>query len=113
MDVDRVTFLLKSYVRQRIFKIEKFAMHLKDDEHMRSRLTEDELRYWARYISLWEEHVHSEVLHDLPPQYNQLDGNKRDYDVDMIVRPSRSEHVFFKAAEDVGSLKIGEEETEV
>jgi len=31
----------------------------------------------------------------------------------MIVRPSRSEHVFFKAAEDVGSLKIGEEETEV
>jgi GINS complex subunit 4 len=113
MDVDRVTYLYKSYMRVRLSKIEKFAMHLKGDEEMRSRLHEHEVGYWERYMALWEGHMRSEVLNDLPPQYQGLDNQKKDYDVDMVVRPLQQGHVFFRAQEDVGAVSIGEEETEV
>ena len=110
LDVDRVRHMVVAYARQRIFKIQKFSVYLQGDEEMQVRMTEHERGFWERYCEMRQKHFQSEVLDYLPVQYNQMDAVKADYDVDMVVRPKRDQHVFFKATEDLGAVQIGEED---
>ena len=109
MDVDRVRFMLVSYARTRLFKIQKYYLHLEKDEEMQARMSDHERAYWERYVEMRKKHFNSEVLDYCPVQYNQIDAVKADYDVDMVVRPKKDQHVFFKALEDCGSVQIGED----
>jgi GINS complex subunit 4 len=110
MDVDRVRFMLASYARTRIFKIHKYHIHIEKDEEMQDRMTDHERAWWERYCEMRKKHFNSEVLDYCPVQYNQMDAVKPDYDVDMVDRPKKDQHVFFKALEDLGSVQIGEDD---
>ena len=86
--------------------------HLETDTKMQARLSQPEKDYWERYLQMWKDHMNTEVLHFLPEQYRGLDTKKADIDVDMVTRPIKSQHVFFKAtALDNGNelVRIGEE----
>lgn len=115
MDADRVDFLIKSYCRVRLRKIEKYTQYLvsAEGEAMQGRLSAAERRFLQRYSETWTGHMDSEVIDWLPAQYRGLDNIKPDYDVDMVVRPKRTQHVFFQATDDIGGVQIGDEETQV
>lgn len=109
-DVDRIRYMCSSYLRARLFKIERWAVHLRENEELRSRAHPAELAYWERYLAIREKHFRSEVLDYLPAQYQNMDTKDDDKDVDMVERPQDDRHVFFRAQEDLENVQIGEED---
>uniref|UniRef100_A0A8R7PXV5 GINS subunit domain-containing protein n=1 Tax=Triticum urartu TaxID=4572 RepID=A0A8R7PXV5_TRIUA len=51
MDLDRTLFLLRSYLRLRLQKIEKYMAHIANSEDLLSRLSQQEQRFAKRYLS--------------------------------------------------------------
>lgn len=94
----------------RVFVCVRYYLHLEQDEEVAARMSEQERAYWQRYSDMRKKHFNSEVLDYCPVQYNQMDAVKSDYDVDMVARPKKDQHVFFKALEDCGSVQIGEDD---
>jgi len=74
MDVDRANFVLASYLRTRLAKIEKYITYimLPDSTDERQRLSPQEKRFAAAYSELVREHFHESFLNQLPEKYRNL-----------------------------------------
>ena len=60
-EVERVSFLLRSYLRARILKIQEHALFLARDEEAQSRLSEPERTFAAQYAALHQRHIDREA----------------------------------------------------
>lgn len=72
MELERVKFILKSYLRTRLFKIEKFLLYLveKDFAHL---LSEGEMAYaWSLYEAK-KSHFNQAFFVKIPSRLNQFD----------------------------------------
>ena len=56
-EVDRVTYLLRAYLRARIVKIQSQALFLARDEAAQARLSEPEATFAAQYAALYQRHI--------------------------------------------------------
>ncbi|KAJ1842314.1 GINS complex subunit, partial [Coemansia sp. RSA 2703] len=73
MDVDRVRFLVRSYLRARLVKIEMHAKHYLAEPTYRERLSQAELEYARGFVELDVGHVRRSFLDQLPPHLRGLD----------------------------------------
>jgi hypothetical protein len=73
LDVDRVQFMLSSYLRCRIFKIEKFAMLIFSDEDYINRVSEEERNFASSYLELIQEHFSTTFLDLIPERFREID----------------------------------------
>ena len=60
-EVERVSYLLRSYLRTRILKIQSQALFLARDEEAQRRLSEPETNFAAQYAALYQRHVDREA----------------------------------------------------
>lgn len=106
MELDRVNYLLRHYLRLRLKKVEKFIMHIFKDSDAFDLLSDAEQRFATGYSDLIENHFKQSFLSMLPPrlQIIEKDGN-----VDHATPPVLDEFVFCRVRNTVGRFAIGEE----
>jgi len=109
MEVNRVKYLLREYLRTRLMKIEAHALHCAVHGETWDALSEDERRYVTGYVGAVEEHSKS-VLNELPESYRDLDkenstGEETAETSNMIPRPNLDGIAFFRIREDVASYQ--------
>jgi len=99
-EVERIRFILHSYLRVRIWKVQRYTLYFLSDEESWNRLSEAEQQLAAAYSSLGERHFKDCFLRDLPKKYQSID------DREMLVIPDLRKFVVFQANEDRDNVMI-------
>ncbi|RUS23201.1 hypothetical protein BC937DRAFT_90785 [Endogone sp. FLAS-F59071] len=73
MEMERVKFLIRSYLRTRLSKIERHTLHILRSDRYRGRLSYDETLYAEQYHRLVEKHQFSSFLYTLPQAQQKQD----------------------------------------
>jgi len=93
MDADRLRFLLTDLTRIRLQKIERYALHVREEV---DRLSKDERTFLRQYGELFEKHMRQSVTDRLPKEaWKSLD------EPEMIDRPDLDSYVFCEVREPV------------
>ena len=76
-ELNRVRFLIRAYYRTRLFKIEKYAVHVvKPETNEFAKLSPQEQEYAKNYVNMLEEHFGS-VLGQMPEKYRACCSRSR------------------------------------
>ncbi|XP_077992723.1 DNA replication complex GINS protein SLD5-like [Glandiceps talaboti] len=111
MELDRIRYIITSYLRIRLAKIEKFVHHIlekevnKGDEEP-SKLSNEEFVYAKQYAENLESHLKSVVIRHMPPNLQNLDKDK------IAPRPNLDSYIFLKVNEDQEGVMVEEETDE-
>ena len=108
MEIDRINFMLASYLRTRLFKIQKHVLAILGDEELHSRLSLHEFKFAEKYLDVLRGHFVNRVLGELPEEYSsfttQYEGDGDGAIVhDMMPTPDMDKFVFSNVQKDVGS----------
>jgi len=116
VEVNRIKYLLREYMRTRLRKIEAHAFYFilteEGREAGRERLSEAEQKYVVEYATAVSEHYEN-VLKELPEQYREA---MKEFATDderesaMISKPNTDSFVFFRFREDVVNFTTGEDD---
>jgi len=107
LELERVKYLLRSYYRTRLRKIEKFCMYILKNPVVRTRLSPAELEYTQRYVDLMAEHLNESFLNGLPEKLRDL--TTQDAEDDMIPAPNFDTHVFCKVVDTIGTFQLDQD----
>lgn len=94
MELERVKYIINSYLRCRLEKIERFAQAILQDDDERTihqrKLAQDERVFASTFVTNQHKHFQQLGLQHMPL-------NLQEQSPDEIIRPNRGEHVFLKA----------------
>ncbi|KAF5369373.1 hypothetical protein D9758_002788 [Tetrapyrgos nigripes] len=102
-EVERVKFIVRSYVRTRLFKIEKFARFIMTNPEIQTRITTAERAHASRHANLTDRHFHFSVLQSLPETQSHLDDEPI-FMPPMVTQPDDSVPVFVHALRECGPI---------
>ncbi|XP_042435368.1 DNA replication complex GINS protein SLD5-like [Zingiber officinale] len=106
MDLDRSLFLLRSYLRIRLQKIEKYMIHISKTD-LWNKLSEQEQKFTKRCIDIMEKHLNESVLERLPYGYQSILKQSISSDEDdMVPQPQLDTFVFCKTKDAVGAFQL-------
>ncbi|KAH8126696.1 hypothetical protein ACSS6W_001493 [Trichoderma asperelloides] len=97
-ELERYKFLVRSYLRARIAKIDKYTLHYLSTEELRQRLSPTELAYATRHQALLHNHYLSSFLSSFPQRLQNL--NDTAGNVSMIDSPDLDTAVFIRLLRD-------------
>ncbi|PTB67267.1 GINS complex, Sld5 component [Trichoderma citrinoviride] len=97
-ELERYKFLVRSYLRTRIAKIDKHTLHYLSTEDFRQRLSPTELAYATRHQALLHNHYLSSFLSSFPQRLQNL--NDTAGNVSMIDSPDLDTAVFVRLLRD-------------
>ncbi|KAI0077966.1 Sld5-domain-containing protein [Panus rudis PR-1116 ss-1] len=98
-EVERVKFVIRSYIRTRLHKIEKYARHIAATQDIHVKLSKAELEHAQRYSRLEETHYTNAILQSLPPEQQSLEDDMA-FMPPMITTPNKNRAVFAHARTD-------------
>ncbi|KAL6714601.1 GINS complex subunit [Lecanora helva] len=116
-ELERYKYLIRSLLRARIAKIDKYAMHYLStttnntssssptpdpNPSSTSNLSPTELTYLTSHTSLLHTHYHASFLGQFPPNLQRMDD--RQGGVDMVEGPDLEKAVFVRGRRDVGEV---------
>ncbi|KAK8385875.1 hypothetical protein O3P69_010565 [Scylla paramamosain] len=98
MEIDRIRYVLSSYLRVRLEKIERYAHHLLEKDasvkdQSETVLSPEEASYAKEYVSSMESHFQKVVLQQMPEIIRGFDAVKE------CVRPNLESYIFLKVKE--------------
>ncbi|KAI4369518.1 hypothetical protein MLD38_017951 [Melastoma candidum] len=100
MDLDRTQFLLRSYLRTRLLKIERFILHILKTDELHERLSDKEKIFARRCAGVIGKHLDDSVLLNLPENYQSaLRQSTTSEEDDMVLEPRLDTFVVCKARE--------------
>ncbi|KAG4074199.1 hypothetical protein HA402_015502 [Bradysia odoriphaga] len=107
MELERIKYIISSYLRCRLAKIENFTDFILAQEATREEklLSDGELAYATTYLKMNKNHFQQIVLQHIPTL-------KDDYAQNMA-RPNEMSHIFLVANKDVPSVIVGVNDEEV
>ncbi|KAM0332497.1 hypothetical protein ACHAQA_002779 [Verticillium albo-atrum] len=97
-ELERFKFLVRSYLRARIAKIDKHTLYYLATPTLRTRLSPTELAYATRHQALLHDHYLSSFLSSFPPQLQNL--NDTAGMISMIDGPDADAAVFVRLLRD-------------
>jgi GINS complex subunit 4 len=100
-EVERWKFLIRSYLRARIAKIDKYTLHYISTPALLSRLSETEVAYATRHQQLLHSHYLSSFLGSFPQNLQNL--NDQAGGITMIGGPDEDAGVFVRG---LGSSEV-------
>ncbi|KAI3515588.1 hypothetical protein L1887_14489 [Cichorium endivia] len=107
MDIDRTVFLLRSYLRTRLQKIEKFMFHIQKTAELWSRLSRQEQKFAKRSIEDMKKHLEQSVLSKLPDRYkSHLKQSVISEEDDMVTEPKLDSFVICRSRKFLGGLPV-------
>jgi len=104
-EVERVKFVVRSYIRTRLFKIEKYARFIMTNVDVQHRISAAERDHASRHANLTDRHFHLSVLQSLPPAQASLDDEPI-FLPPMITAPDRTLPVFVHALVDCPPIRV-------
>jgi GINS complex subunit 4 len=110
IEVTRVKYMLRSYLRTRLLKIERYVMHALDNTDVRQRLSPLEDQHATQYLRLVASQLTSTVTSKLPEAFNNAFKQASAHpDNDMIPVPDLGRHVFVRVLRDLGQVPVYED----
>ncbi|KAI1107717.1 GINS complex, Sld5 component [Jackrogersella minutella] len=97
-ELERYKYLVRSYLRARIAKIDKHTLHYLISPALRARLSPPELAYATRHQALLHNHYLSSFLGSFPPPLQNL--NDTAGNISMIDTPDLDTAVFIRLLRD-------------
>lgn len=95
MELDRIRYVISSYLRTRLEKIERHTIHILSEEDGRSAeatyLTPGELRFAKEHLANLETLFKTIALQHMPPNFQRFEVNK------FAIKPNLQAHVFLRA----------------
>ncbi|KAH7561236.1 hypothetical protein ACOSP7_016108 [Xanthoceras sorbifolium] len=111
MDLDRAQFLLRSYLRIRLQKVEKYMFYIRKNDNLRNRLSEPERVFVNRCIDDMEKHLGDTVLSKLPDNYQSARRQSIiSEEDDMVPEPQLETFVACKSSNRFVSLRLVDSE---
>ncbi|KAJ3426832.1 sld5 protein [Anaeramoeba flamelloides] len=107
MEVERLNYLLRSYLRMRLDKIEKYPVFILKNQQVRESLSKEEQQFLAGYFKLFEKHMKNSFLEKLPKPLQKID----DEEEGMVAKPDVNNYVACKINEDLGEVQFLEADT--
>ncbi|KZV65629.1 GINS complex, Sld5 component [Peniophora sp. CONT] len=104
-EIERVKFIVRSYIRTRFYKIEKYAQYIVVNEDMHERLSQTELDHAKRCAKAMENHLQTSVLRSLPEDQRALDDEAA-FVPSMVTAPDKTKAVFVLALEDCPPVRL-------
>lgn len=104
-EIERVKFFIRSYVRTRLFKIEKYARFVTSNAEVQTRITTSELQHASRHAKMTDQHFYLSVLQSLPEAQAHLDDTPVFYP-SMVTQPNKSHPVFVHALQDCPPARL-------
>merc|ERR1712032_865169 len=90
-ELQRIRYVLNSYLRIRLWKIQKFTLHILSDIDAWNRLSNAEQDFATHYSDLNERHFKNCFLKDLPNKYQTMT------EAEMFVKPDLNKFVVIKS----------------
>lgn len=110
MELERIRYIVASYLRCRLAKIETYTQLILKEEEGRDAdskyLSEEETKFANEYLQMTESHFNQIVLRHIPESFHD-EPKKR------MVKPNLMGHVFVRAVESVGAVVVNEDDEEV
>ncbi|EYU29677.1 hypothetical protein ABFS82_07G004600 [Erythranthe guttata] len=107
MDLDRTMFLLRSYLRIRLQKIEKYVFHVLKTPEIWARLSKQEQKFANRCGEDLKHHLEQSVLSKLPDQYqSHLRQSGASEDDDMVPEPQLDGYVVCRSKKYLGAFQL-------
>lgn len=98
MDLDRTLFLLRSYLRTRLQKIEKFMFHIRKTPELWNKLSKQEQKFAKRCTEDMQQHFEQSVLSKMPERYkSHLKQSVISEEDDMVPEPQLDTFVFCRS----------------
>ncbi|KAL9130554.1 MAG: hypothetical protein Q9175_006991 [Cornicularia normoerica] len=98
-ELERFKFLVRSFLRARVAKIDAHALHHLSDSSTKVRLSPSELQYATAHTSLLHAHYHSSFLSQFPTSLQRMDDTAGG--ISMVEGPDVDKAVFVRALKDV------------
>ncbi|KAK7463984.1 hypothetical protein BaRGS_00038024, partial [Batillaria attramentaria] len=108
MEIDRVRFILSSYLRLRLQKIEKYSSHVLEQEGRRKAddnplMSEAEEQFARNYLDSMKTHFSALALRHMPTNMQTVDKELSG------VRPNMDSYVFLRVNENTENVLIEED----
>ncbi|GBF95329.1 DNA replication complex GINS [Raphidocelis subcapitata] len=109
LERDRLRWLLKSYLRTRLGKVQQYAaLVLRDAAGVQARVSPQELKFANDYFMSLGQLYQDQVLQHLPPNYNSLLRRfNGDQSQALVEEPDTDVFVFCKVDRDCGQIPDG------
>ncbi|KAL4072048.1 hypothetical protein J3A83DRAFT_4358361 [Scleroderma citrinum] len=104
-EVERVKFIVRSYLRTRLFKIEKYARYIMTNPEVQQRLSQSEVDHARRFARLTDQHFYHTVLQSLPESQQTLD-DEPPFIPSMITEPDKTRAVFVYARQNCPPVRL-------
>ncbi|KAG6599762.1 DNA replication complex GINS protein SLD5 [Phytophthora cinnamomi] len=102
MEIDRLRYMVSSYLRTRLRKIEKFAVHILSDPVRTQRLSLKERNFAQQFVLLCESHVNELALNKFADEHRSLTAEG------MVPEPNLDSFVFCEGKEGAESVQVDE-----
>ncbi|CEG44013.1 hypothetical protein L915_10086 [Plasmopara halstedii] len=93
MEIDRLRYIVSSYLRTRLRKIENFVFHILEDEELIQRLSVKERDFAQQFAMLYESHVNNLALDKFSNENRTLTAEG------MVSKPNLDNFVFCQGKE--------------
>eukprot|EP00771_Trimastix_marina_P002129 gnl/Trimastix_PCT/3242.p1 GENE.gnl/Trimastix_PCT/3242~~gnl/Trimastix_PCT/3242.p1 ORF type:complete len:169 (+),score=52.48 gnl/Trimastix_PCT/3242:62-508(+) len=107
-EIDRVNYVVRSYLRTRLHKIQRFVEVILGDEEARSRLSPAEERYALRYVDAIRSLRNRAVLEQINPEIHAIFAEDP-AEKDRLPAPNPDAYVFCVAKEPLDIVQPIEE----
>lgn len=106
MEVCRIRFIISSYLRKRLEKVEEYAIHLLEEEEdpEESVMTPEESQFAKECITHLQTLFKTVTLQHLPNRFGQLNLGE------IASSPNLDKHVFVRANNDITGILIENDE---
>lgn len=109
MDLDRTQFLLRSYLRTRLQKIEKYAFHIRKSSELWNLLSKQEQMFAKRCTDDMEQLFEQSVLSKLPDRYkSHLKQSVISEEDDMVPDAQLDSFVICRCKRFLGAFQLDE-----
>ncbi|KAI8578840.1 hypothetical protein K450DRAFT_244783 [Umbelopsis ramanniana AG] len=103
-EMERIKFLIRNYLRTRLYKIEKYTTYLLNRPDVRERLSDKEYEYAQSYAELLEKHYSKSFLNTLPQ--SQQDVNEKINTLSSVSVPDEYSAVIVRGKEEQGMFEL-------
>lgn len=112
MEIDRIRYVLSSYLRCRLQKIQQFVYQVLEEEASRkddepSKLSPEEFIFAKEYASNMEGHLQSLALKYMPQNLQSLNPKQ------TATRPNLSKYIFLQVNEPTAGVLVEEETLDI
>eukprot|EP00002_Diphylleia_rotans_P018486 TRINITY_DN3579_c0_g4_i2.p1 TRINITY_DN3579_c0_g4~~TRINITY_DN3579_c0_g4_i2.p1 ORF type:complete len:215 (-),score=49.84 TRINITY_DN3579_c0_g4_i2:338-982(-) len=111
MEIERIRFVIRSYLRTRLEKIQQNVLHILSNRELLRRLSPEEREFAEKYVDILETGFNQAFLNFIPEKLRSL--THQDRNEDMIPKPNYDTHVFCKVNQDVGIFAPQDDQDEV